>query len=83
MGTFILILTVIILWASISVAIYMKKKNEVGKFDCDSKLILKIVCGICGPSFMVAYIGNSILKSIIPEEIKEKKSGSIQTYTRL
>ena len=63
----------------------MKKKNEASKLDYDNKLILKIVCGICGPSFMVAYIGNSILESIISDELESKgeSHGRIEGYKRL
>ena len=85
MGTFILILIIIILWTSISVATYMKKKTEAGKLDYDSKIILKIVCGVCGPSFMVAYIGDTILKSIIPDDLEPKgeSHGRIERYKSL
>jgi hypothetical protein len=67
MGTIILILIIIILWAVLSALAYMEVAPATKKLNEDDATLVRILFMICGPAFAITTIANEILDSVLPE----------------
>lgn len=67
MGTVILVVIIIILWAVLSALAYMEVAPGVKKLKEDDATLIRIIFMICGPAFAITTIANEILDSVLPE----------------
>lgn len=67
MGTIILILIIVILWAVLSALAYMEVAPATKKLKEDDATLVRILFMICGPAFAITTIANEILDNVLPE----------------
>lgn len=67
MGTVILVVIIIILWAVLSALAYIEVAPAAKKLKEDDATLIRIIFMICGPAFAITTIANEILDSVLPE----------------